>query len=154
MIIWRGWGILSVLYIGGLIGVLVGGIGASVLKFEGAMPLMGGLALLIGGAITTLHGWYVNITAPRSRATAWALEAEPKMQAAAEAGAFAIDGVMPRSREEADSMIDAEVARGQALIGRHGPHSLFFIPMEAIGMLAMASGLGFLGVGVFQTIMG
>ncbi|WP_152352417.1 hypothetical protein [Brachybacterium subflavum] len=35
MIIWRGWGILSVLYIGGLIGLLVGGIGASVLTFEG-----------------------------------------------------------------------------------------------------------------------
>ncbi|MBK0330838.1 hypothetical protein I8D64_05420 [Brachybacterium sp. MASK1Z-5] len=154
MIIWRGWGILAVLYIGALIGLLVGGLGAGVLRFEGAMPLMAGVALLLGGAITTLHGWYVNITAPRSRATAWALEAEPKMQAAAQAGAFAIDGVMPRSREEADAMIDAEITRGRAVIGRHGPHSLFFVPMEAIGILAMVSGLGFLGVGVFRTIMG
>jgi hypothetical protein len=154
MIIWRGWGILSVLYIGGLIALLAGGVGAGVLGFEGAVPLMMGVAMLLGGAITALHGWYVNITAPRSRATAWALETEPKMYAAAEAGAFAINGIMPRSREEADEMIQGEIARGQAVIGRHGPHSLFFIPMEILGIVAMVGGLGFLGVGAYLSIMG
>lgn len=50
-------------------------------------------------------------------------------------------------------MIDAEITRCRAVIGHHGPHSLFFVPMEAIGILAMVSSLGFLGVGVFLTIM-
>ena len=38
-------------------------------------------------------------------------------------------------------MIEAVLTDGRRAIGRHGPHSVFWIPMEIIGILAIVGGL-------------
>lgn len=140
MIIWRGWGGLAVLYIGLCAGLLGGLIGTSV-DVEGAPGALAGLGIVIGGLLTAVHGWYLNLVRPKQWATEWELTERPRLEAAAEQGALVVGNVQPRSWEEAESMIDSVIADGRRAIGKHGPHSVFWIPMEIIGILAVIGGL-------------
>lgn len=38
-------------------------------------------------------------------------------------------------------MIEQHLADGRRVIGRHGPHSVFWIPMEVIGIIAVVGGV-------------
>ena len=140
MVIWKGWGILAVVYIA-LCAGLLGGAAGGALVGEQAVPVTVGMGFVLGGALTTLHGWHLNIARPRAKAADWEAVERPRLVAAAARGALVVDNVQPRDRAEADAMIEDVVARGRTVIGRHGPHSMFWIPMEVIGLLAVAGGL-------------
>lgn len=140
MIIWRGGGILAVVYVG-LSAALLGGALGAVLPSPGAAPVLAGMGIVVGGALTILHGWYLNIARPRARAVRWEGAERPRLQQAAADGVLVVDSVQPRSREEADAMIEQHLAEGRRVIGRHGPHSMFWIPMEVVGILAVVGGL-------------
>lgn len=140
MVIWKGWGILAVVYIA-LCGGLLGGAVGSMVVSEQAIPVTAGLGFMLGGALTALHGWYLNIVRPRGKAAEWERIERPRLEDAAAQGTLVVDNVQPRDRAEADAMIDGVIDRGRAVIGRHGPHSVFWIPMEVIGLLAVVGGL-------------
>lgn len=139
MIIWRGWGFLAVVYIGLCVGLLAGAIGTS-LPYEGAPGVLVGVALVIGGAATAVHGWYLNLVRPKRKATEWELAERPRLEAAADQGSLVVGNVQPRDRDEAEAMIDSVIEDGRRVIGKHGPHSVFWIPMEVIGIIAAIIG--------------
>ena len=140
VIVWRGWGGLAVVYIGLGVGLLGGLLGSALLELPSVGPFVG-LGLLIGGAGTAVHGWYLNVIRPRKKAAEWAEVERPRLEVAADQGSLAFDNVRPSSREEAGQLIDQAIEQGRRRIGQHGPHSVFWIPMEIIGILAMIIGL-------------
>lgn len=143
MIIWRGWGFLAVVYIAGCAGLLGGALGAAI-PIDGAGGVLAGVGMMIGGMLTAAHGWYLNDVRPKRKATEWELVERPRLEAAAEQGTLAVGNVQPRTPDESESMIDSVIENGRRVIGRHGPHSVFWIPMEVIGIIAVIGGL-FLG---------
>lgn len=141
MIIWRGWGGLAIVYIGACAALLGGLLGASILQSSTAAGPLAGLGILIGGAITAVHGWYLNVLLPRKRAEQWEAAERPRLEDAADRGVLVVGNTLPSSPEEAAQMIESVIADGRRAIGRHGPHSVFWIPMEVIGILAMVGGI-------------
>lgn len=141
MIIWRGWGGLAVVYIGLCAALLGGLLGASILQSSAAAAPLAGLGILIGGALTAAHGWSLNVLRPRKRADQWEEVERPRLESAADRGVLVVGNTQPSSPEEAAQMIESVIADGRRTIGRHGPHSVFWIPMEIIGILAMVGGL-------------
>lgn len=141
MIIWRGWGFLAIVYIALGAALLGGLIGASLLQSSTAAGPLAGVGILIGGALTAVHGWYLNVLRPRRRADEWEQAERPRLEAAADQGTLVVANVQTRSPEEAADMIEAVLTDGRRAIGRHGPHSVFWIPMEIIGILAIVGGL-------------
>lgn len=141
MIIWRGWGLLAVLYIALCAALLGGLLGASVLQSSAAAGPLAGIGIAIGGALATAHGWYLNIIGPRKRSLAWAEVEKRRLTRAADEGTLVIGNVRPSSREEAHALVDQVLENGKRQIGRHGPHSVFWIPMEVIAILAIAGGV-------------
>ena len=109
---------------------------------------------MIGGALTAVHGWYLNIVRPKAKATEWELAERPRLEAAADQGSLVVDSVQPRDRAEAEAMIDSVIADGRRVIGRHGPHSVFWIPMEIIGILALIVGFMLGGYNLFMLVLG
>lgn len=141
MVIWRGWGVLAFIYVAGFAALLGGLLGASLLQSSAAAAPLAGIGIALGGALAAAHGWYLNIIDPRKRAQAWADAEEPRLALAAEEGTLVVGSVRPSSREEAHALVEQVLADGKRQIGRHGPHSLFFIPMEAVGIIAIVGGL-------------
>lgn len=152
MIIWRGWGFLAVVYIVICVSLLAGVIGTS-LEIEGAPGMLAGVGLVIGGALAAVHGWYLNIIRPRRRATEWELAERPRLEAAADQGTLVVGNVQPRTHDEAEEMIDGVIENGRRVIGQHGPHSVFWIPMEIIGILAAVIGVGVFGFNLFSSVL-
>ncbi|MGO1284829.1 MAG: hypothetical protein ACTHWF_12360 [Brachybacterium sp.] len=153
MIIWRGWGFLAVVYIALCAGLLGGALGSAI-AVDGAGGALAGFGVMIGGALTAVHGWYLNIVRPKAKATEWELAERPRLEAAADQGSLVVDSVQPRDRAEAEAMIDSVIADGRRVIGRHGPHSVFWIPMEIIGILALIVGFMLGGYNLFMLVLG
>ncbi|HIY24370.1 MAG TPA: hypothetical protein H9837_08715 [Candidatus Brachybacterium merdigallinarum] len=141
MIIWRGWGVLAFVYIAVLAMLLGGALGAGALQSSAAAGPLAGLGIILGGVLTALHGYYLNIMGPKKRAAQWEEAERPRLESAAASGNLVVGNVQPSSRAEADQMIESVLADGRRVIGKHGPHSLFWIPMEAVGILAIIGGL-------------
>lgn len=141
MIIWRGWGVLAIVYIALCAALLGGLLGASILQSSTAAGALAGLGIFIGGALATVHGWYLNVIRPRKRADQWEAAERPRLEDAADRGALVVGNTQPRSPEEAAQMIESVLADGRRTIGGHGPHSVFWIPMEVIGILGMVAGV-------------
>lgn len=146
MIIWKGWGILAVVYIGAMLALLGGVIGTAVLESATATSVLIPLGLLLGGVMTAAHGWYLNNTRPARRADAWAEAERPRLQQAVDQGTLVVDNVRPASREQAQEMMESVLERGRRSIKGGPKHSVFWIPMEIIGIIAMGAGLIFLGM--------
>lgn len=154
MIIWRGWGFLAVVYIGLCAAFFGGLIGASLLQSSTAAGPLAGLGILLGGALTALHGWYLNVLRPRTRADQWEEAERPRLEDAADRGALVVGNTRPSSPEEAAQMIESVIADGRRTLGRHGPHSVFWIPMEVIGILAMVGGVILAGATLVGALTG
>lgn len=150
MIIWRGWGFLAVVYMGVLAALLGGLLGAAVLQQPDLTGALAGVGISLGGVLTYIQGRHLNATLPKQRAEEWAAGERPRLEAAADQGRLVVGNVAPRSREEAQAMVEDVLARGRAQIGAHGQHSVFWIPMEAVGILGIVGGL----VLVLATLVG
>lgn len=87
-----------------------------------------------------VHGWYLNLVRPKRKATEWELAERPRLEAAADQGSLVVGNVQPRDHDEAEAMIDSIIEDGRRVIGKHGPHSVFWIPMEVIGIIAVIIG--------------
>jgi hypothetical protein len=127
-------------YIAACAALLGGALGAT-LPVPEAAPVLAGVGITIGGALAAVHGWYVNIARPRARAVQWERVERPRLEQAAAEGLLVVDSVRPRSPQEAHAMVEHRLAEGRRVIGRHGPHSVFWIPMEVIGLLAVVGGI-------------
>ncbi|WP_345081928.1 hypothetical protein [Brachybacterium paraconglomeratum] len=154
MIIWRGWGVLAVVYIALCAAFLGGLIGASVLQSSAAAGPLAGLGIMIGGALAAVHGWYLNVHGPRKRADQWEEAERPRLEDAADRGLLVVGNTQPSSPEEAAQMIESVITDGRRAIGRHGPHSVFWIPMEIIGILAIVGGAILAAATLFSAIAG
>jgi hypothetical protein len=147
MIIWRGAGILAVIFL-----VVGAAIGFTVIPDQGTA-----VALLIGGAASAGMGYWLN--GPRAAAeTAAVIEARRReLDRLVETGAYRPStlgaagrsgyqvpavGPMPRSLDEARSMAAAQFAAESAYLTkeRRNPHTLFFIPMQIVGYLMLGLG--------------
>lgn len=147
MIIWKGWGLLGALYIILSVALTAGLIGS--MAPPQAIPFLLGLGLLLGGAATAVHGWFLNVRGPKRRFAEWEAQERPRLEAAADTGRITLDHVQPRSREEAQQMVETIIERGRAQFARGGSHhTLFFIPMEIIGLLAMGGSVVALIAGI------
>lgn len=141
MIIWRGWGFLTVVYVALGAALLGGFVGASLLGSSSAAGVLAGVGIMIGGLLGALHGWYLNTLAPRRRAEEWALAETLRLEAAARNGTLAIDNVRLTSVDDALDQVDVLVERRKAAIARGGRNTVFFVPMEIVGILAIVGGL-------------
>lgn len=68
-------------------------------------------------------------------------------------GTLVVDNVQPSSREQAQEMIESVLEQGRRRIKGGAKHSVFWIPMEIIGILAMAFGLMFLGMSTLDLLV-
>lgn len=137
MIVWRGWGVLVFIYAG------LGGAGLAALgsAMGAGTGVFFGLGVILGAALGFVHGWYLNVISPRKKYEAWAEQERPRLQAAAEQGRLAYNNTTPATAAEADQMIEAIIADGQAQFKRLGHHSLFFIPMQWAAVVAAIIGV-------------
>ncbi|MFC0674326.1 hypothetical protein [Brachybacterium hainanense] len=139
MIIWRGWGGLAVPYIG-LCVLLFGLVIGTNLPIEGIdVPLIG-VGMMAGGVLCIVHGWYLNQILPRRRADAWEAQRRPGLEAAAAEGRLAVDGIPPKDPAEAEAMTAHLIAQGRRQAARANQHTLFFIPLEFVGVMVLPLG--------------
>lgn len=124
MVIWRGWGILAVLFLGA-----GAGLGSAV---GGRVGLV--LGLLVGAAACWAVGQRMNATGPAAKVAAYREARAAELHAMADAGTFHLGAghPAPTSYEEAHAQADYLAnAEADALKGRgHNAHTLFFIPMQ------------------------
>ena len=99
------------------------------------------MGIMIGGALTAVHGWHLNVNLPKRRADQWEATERSRLESAADAGVLVIDHIQPRSLEEAAQMIERVIEDGRRVVGKHEPHSVFWIPMEIVGIPAAIVGL-------------
>lgn len=143
MIIWRGLGILTILFIAlGLAGI--GSIGSQ----PGSPNLVSrGAGLLVSGALTFLVGYWFNVRRPRQQVETYLAELRAQCWQRVQAGTFQLEpgAAAPRSPQEAATQVESLLqAQRQQLLRRRPAHSsLFFIPMHWIGLV-----LGVLGAGL------
>lgn len=142
MIIWRGWGILAVLY-----ALAGGGIGGAI-----AGPFGVAVGLLAAAVGTWFTGQYFNQQRPRKNLADWKSARSQQLDHLVGAGQFSLGPGQPQPRSmdearwQADELLAAEErSASQGLLNRH---SVFWIPMQylafviAVGaVIALATGL-------------
>lgn len=143
MIIWRGWGILTIPFVAlGLI--TIGSIGAKP-GSPNYLPI--GLGLLLGGTLTFLMGYWLNVLRPRQQAETYLEELRARSWQRVQEGTFQLEpgAAAPRSAEEATAQVERllQVQRQQLLRGSGTRNSLFFIPMHWLGLAICVLGVGF-----------
>lgn len=133
MIIWRGWGILAILFIplgafglGWLIS-FVGGAGGEMTSWSI------GVGLMLAAAGLFALGWWLNTIRAEQQAAQWADTRADQLQAAVEGGYFQpTPGVSPTSldqaRQQAGVMLESE--RAEVTRRLRNRHSMFWVPMQ------------------------
>lgn len=142
ILVWRRFGIMAF-----LIPVLcVGVVGAwhEIAHIEGSLWHYG-VGVLLGGAAVLAMGWKLNVVEPRTRSAA-AIESYREHLDMLIAQQLPLgQGIpMPSSVEEARAQADLLVAEYEAQAPKAfaNRNTLFWVPMQWMGVLAMVVGLG------------
>lgn len=143
MVIWRGWGILALLFIPlGAFGIawvvsVVGGAGGEQRSWSI------GTGLLIAAAGLFALGWWLNMIRADAKAAQWADRRAAALEAAVEGGYFqASPGIsptsLPQARQQAATLLEREMQVARKAY--RNQHTMFWIPMHwwSIGLLAMS----------------
>ncbi len=141
MIVWRGFGFLAVIL--GALGALLGTGLASLAGDEGNVTLIG-VGLAIGGVATAALGWYLNVINPQKKAQTWIAQRQAELQQAVAAGRFQpAPGIVPSSHAEAQAQADQMLAQESAQVTKklRNIHTLFWIPMQFIGVVIVVIGI-------------
>ncbi len=158
MLIWRGWGILTVGF--GIVGIVLGTLLGVVLGGAGM-----GIGVILAGAATTAFGHWINVVRPVPQVAALLAARERELTALVEAGAYRPSSIglatkgayrpptqlpMPRSLDEARRMAADQLAAESAHVRGElvNAHTLFFVPMQYAGWAMLALGAGLLGYGL------
>jgi len=142
MIIWRGLGFLAVIL--ALAGALLGTWLGSLAGPSSTVTLIG-VGLSIGGIATFALGWWLNVMDPAKKTQTWTVQRGAELQQAVAAGRFqASPGVVPSSHAEADAQAQALLAHESAHVTKRlrNIHTLFWIPMQWIGVVIVVIGIG------------
>ena len=135
MVVWRGFGILAFFLIAG--GAALGG---STYQMAGS-----GIGIVVGGLASYFLGQYLNIQRPEQQINQAIEQRAHQLHAAAENGTFYLGpgNPMPTSRAEAHAQADQLLEQERARIADAGrnTHTLFWIPMQYIGLIAAVGGL-------------
>ena len=145
MIIWRGWGILAFLAVGlGVgIGALLGslfGIPSSAGKYTALI----GIGFVVGGIASFLFGQWVNVQRPEQRKDEVMAEQRQRIEQLLAEQRFHAgpEFPWPSSIAEARAQADFVLGRLEArLTEARNQHTLFFIPMQYIGVLLAVGGI-------------
>lgn len=144
MIIWRGWGVLAVLYL--IAAVLL----ATVTGPGDRYPLMFAIWVALAGVATWFTGVRLNRKGPSQQANAYLAQRQVEIQQAVEAGIWAPGGIRPSSLEEARASGQATWEAEKAELERaRGGHTLFFVPLQYWGIAMGAFALYTLVTAVF-----
>ncbi|TWS23706.1 hypothetical protein FK268_15720 [Tsukamurella sputi] len=134
MIIWRGWGILGVLFVP--LGIFLGfGLGRTNFSIAGG--------LLLGALGCAALGYWLNVVRPRARAAAFAEGRTSELASYIASGHYQpTPGYQPGSVEEARELAGRQVVAEQADVERalRNQNTVFWIPMQflAIGIALLA----------------
>lgn len=143
MILWRGWGILGLLIILAF-GGLAAGIGSSVASSTNTTVWLGG-GFVLGGAVAAFVGWYMNIARPAQKAEEWQAERSAQLQHLVQSGQFQLaPGIaQPTSLAQAQQQADQLLASESEQVRRNlrGRHTVWFIPMEWLGVVGAVIGV-------------
>lgn len=148
MIIWRGWGILTVLFAG--LAIAVG----SSLGSKGHQQVPIGIAFLLAGVGAWFFGQWVNKQRPEEQFKHWHQGRWGELMHLAHAGQLAhLDpsaaaGRAPLPPQQlAEAVLAGESQHVRSLMFNR--HTLFFIPMQFFGILMAAGGLVAAATGFF-----
>ncbi|MFT4295908.1 MAG: hypothetical protein QM582_10900 [Micropruina sp.] len=150
MIIWRGWGILTILIAGACIGL-----GTAIAVVNPALtPVFIGLMLIAGGVGTWFFGDWLNQKRPIAEFDRWYAGRRDEIAAQVRGGAYSNVPDPQRPGQLADPWAVGEYVLNQesvkvraALTNRH---SLFFIPMQYLGFLMGGIGIVLMITGIFR----
>lgn len=143
VIIWRGFGFLAFLIVA-LAAVGAVGIGTAVSGADSPPPYFPGLGLILGGAGTFALGWWLNVVRPQQKAAQWTQERGAQLQQLVASGRFqAVPGMAPASHAEAEAQAHQMLAQESAVVAKRlrNVHTLFWIPMQWIGVVAAVIGV-------------
>ncbi|QPL05603.1 MULTISPECIES: transcriptional accessory protein [Actinomyces] len=141
MIIWRGFGILGVVIIVGFVALFMALLG----NHSGPMDnIAGGLGLLTGGAACGALGWWLNLQRPEAKTQEHLTAMRAELWQRVHAGTFQVQpgAAAPTSELEARSQVEQVVASQEQGVRKtlRNNHSLFFIPLQWVGLLAILGG--------------
>lgn len=145
MIIWRGWGILGLLVtVAGVFGLLAT-VTALLGDGEKTSMLGGGMGLLVAGVANFFLGRWLNLIRPARKVEEFRdqLRAELWERVANDVFQMSPGAPAPSSEQEAAQQIEQMVASQSRDLERAGRniHSLFFIPLQWIGVVEGVGGL-------------
>lgn len=142
MIIWRGWGVLAVLYAFAAM-ILFTGVGSQILPSE-VLPFSAALGLAVAAIATWFTGIALNRSGPQGKVDLWIAERNYQLTELVETGQFSLGPGQPQpqsleeAREMAATLFEYEKAElNKAAFNRH---TLFWIPLQYIsfGLAAIA----------------
>lgn len=147
MIIWRGWGILAILFIP------LGAVGFGALtdlafgKPGGSLPI--GIGLIMSGVLLYFAGtWFQNWDAER-RITKHIAAREIQVRYAVDSGHFQpTPGYQPKTYQEAQ-LLAAQMLQHEREAGLkklRGYHTVFYIPIQYVGFVLCAIGVVLIGI--------
>ena len=141
MIIWKGWGVLAVLYTF-LCVILAGGISA--LMGDSHEGVVVGIGVMLSAVPTWFTGRALNVTGPKKKVDEWARARRAQLDDLVRTGQFSLGPgqPQPQSMQEAQAMSDhlfqMELEERSRI---RGQHSLFWVPMEYIAYIQAAGGV-------------
>ena len=158
MIIWRGWGILSVfitLLVAGIVGVTFQ---AFLGRGNAAVSFGYGLGFIVAGVANYLFGRQVNAVAPAKKIEAFKEQMRREMWDRVAHGAFQVaPGTPPlANRGEAHQQIEYLVGQASrdAARGLRNIHTLFFIPVQWVGAAEGVLGVVLIVLSVVMSFSG
>lgn len=156
MIIWRGWGVIGAAF--PLIGMIIGlGIWSGTGAKGTPMPFFGP-ALIIAGVGTYLLGRHLNVSSVDQKTEQHLAPRRAQVDQLVHSGQFQLAPGMPqpRSFEEAQQQAGMllEHERSQIRAQLEGRHTLFFIPVQWVGLAVAAAGLILAVAGIVVAITG
>ena len=155
MIIWRGWGILSV-FITLLVAGIVGAIFQAFLGGGNAAVSFGyGLGFILAGVANYFFGRQVNELAPARKIEAFKDQMRHEMWDRVAHGSFQVGpgAPPPANRDEAHQQVE-HVVEQNAAKGLRNIHSVFFIPVQWIGAVEGVLGVVLIVLSVVMSFSG
>lgn len=152
ILVYRGWGGLG--FGLPLLGAILGLGSAAGMKLEGQLFMtFAGIGALLGGAAAFLLGTYLNKNVPQRKAAQYEVERRAELQGLVDEGQFQVSpgAAVPKSREEgygqAELLLAKEVEEVRKTLTNR--HTLYGIPMQWIGIVGGAIGVGIIIAGLF-----
>ncbi len=136
MIIFGGWGILA--FVPFLLGVWMG----SLMPGEGAADI--GWGLILGGLLTFAAGWFFNIYYPKHKVELFYTMRRDELTAAIKDRTFqpspgvGMTDDVELAKRQMETMLENE--RAEAWKALRNNHTLFFIPVQWLGVAAVVLG--------------